>query len=269
MDNRSTAEYQFSFYPLPASDLGTTPSRQTSVALCLQKRQKCTGKSRMEYIPNPLIIPIGLVIGVLVAAPVGPVNVLCIQRAIERGFFGGLAAGLGAVLGDGTIALFAALGVGAISGAIEYHRTAIQIVGGLALIAFGIKLYLTAPPIDAAAQLEPDKGSLRDYVWDIPQTFFLTITNPGAVLGLFAIFGGVSTFVEVHTTVDALLMVAAIMAGSLAWWIFLANLISRFRHRVQAAHLETINRIAGLALIGFGAVLIGEMAVKHGFGLGH
>jgi F0F1-type ATP synthase membrane subunit a len=64
-------------------------------------------------------------------------------------------------------------------------------------------------------------------------------------------------------------MVAAIMAGSLAWWIFLANLISRFRHRVQAAHLETINQIAGLALIGFGAVLIGEMAVKHGIGLGH
>ena len=94
----------------------------------------------MDFIPNPLIIPVGLVIGVLVAAPVGPVNVLCIQRAIERGFFGGLAAGIGAVLGDGTIALFAALGVGAISGAIEYHRTAIQVVGGLALIAFGAAL---------------------------------------------------------------------------------------------------------------------------------
>ena len=223
----------------------------------------------MDYIPNPLIIPFGLVIGVLVAAPVGPVNVLCIQRAIERGFFGGLAAGIGAVLGDGTIALFAALGVGAISGAIEYHRTAIQIIGGLALVAFGIKLYLTAPPIDTAAQIDPEKTSLRDFAWDIPQTFFLTLTNPGAVLGLFAIFGGVSTFVEVQTTADALLMVAAIMAGSLAWWIFLANVISRFRHLVDADRLQTINRYAGIALIAFGAILIGEMVLDAGPGFGH
>jgi threonine/homoserine/homoserine lactone efflux protein len=223
----------------------------------------------MDFIPNPLIIPVGLVIGVLVAAPVGPVNVLCIQRAIERGFFGGLAAGIGAVLGDGTIALIAALGVGAISGAIEYHRTSIQVVGGLALIAFGIKLYLTLPPIDRATRTDLEKTSLRDFAWDIPQTFFLTITNPGAVLGLFAIFGGVSTFVEVHTTIDALTMVAAIMAGSLGWWIFLSNLISRFRHLVNANHLQMINKYAGAALMVFGAILIGEMVLKGGLGIGH
>ena len=220
----------------------------------------------MDLIPNPLIIPIGLVIGVLVAAPVGPVNVLCIQRAIERGFFGGVAAGIGAVLGDGLIALFAALGVGAVSGAIEHHRVAIQIVGGLALIAFGIKLYVTIPRFVTEAEVHHENASLKDFVWDIPQTFFLTITNPGAVLGLFAIFGGVSTFVEVHSTIDALTMVAAIMAGSLAWWIFLSNLIGRFRHLVDADHLQTINRVAGLALIVFGSVLIGEMVLKYGTG---
>ena len=70
------------------------------------------------FMPNPLIIPVGIIIGILVAAPVGPVNVLCIQRAIERGFWGGIAAGFGAMLGDGLIALCAALGVGAISGAV-------------------------------------------------------------------------------------------------------------------------------------------------------
>jgi len=220
----------------------------------------------MDFIPNPLIIPVGLAIGVLVAAPVGPVNVLCIQRGVERGFFGGVAAGIGAVLGDGLIALFAALGVGAISGAIEHHRVAIQIVGGVALMVFGIKLYMTLPRLEKDAHVDHDKASLKDFVWDIPQTFFLTITNPGAVLGLFAIFGGVSTFVEVHSTIDALTMVAAIMAGSLAWWIFLSNLISRFRHLVDAEHLQTINRVAGLALLVFGGVLIGEMVLKYGLG---
>jgi threonine/homoserine/homoserine lactone efflux protein len=216
----------------------------------------------MQLVPNLLIIPVGILIGVLVAAPVGPVNVLCIQRAIERGFWGGLAAGIGAMLGDGLIALFAGLGVGAISGAIEYHRQGIQIVGGLALIVFGIMLYVTPPRL---AKIEPgaeDGASLRDYAWDIPKTFFLTITNPGAVLGLFAIFGGVSTFVEVHSYVDALTMVASIMAGSLMWWLALSNLIGRLRHRFSPAHLAYTNHVSGVLLIGFGALLVGEMLWK-------
>jgi threonine/homoserine/homoserine lactone efflux protein len=213
----------------------------------------------MQLIPNLLIIPVGIIIGVLVAAPVGPVNVLCIQRAIERGFWGGIAAGLGAVLGDGLIALSAALGVGAISGAIEYHRSSIQVVGGLALLAFGAKLYLSPPRLET---LNPDveqRATLRDYAWDIPQTFFLTITNPGAVLGLFAIFGGVSTFVEVHSYIDALTMVASIMGGSLMWWIGLANLIGRVRHRLDPGLLAQMNRVAGILLMGFGVLLVGEI----------
>jgi threonine/homoserine/homoserine lactone efflux protein len=99
----------------------------------------------MQFLPNPLIIPVGVIIGILVAAPVGPVNVLCIQRAIERGFWGGIAAGLGAMLGDGLIALCAALGVGAISGAVAYHRVTIQVLGGLVLVVFGLKLYFATP----------------------------------------------------------------------------------------------------------------------------
>lgn len=216
----------------------------------------------MQLVPNLLIIPVGILIGVLVAAPVGPVNVLCIQRAIERGFWGGMAAGIGAMLGDGLIALFASLGVGAISGAVEHHRQSIQVVGGLALIAFGLKLYV-APPRLSNIQSELDGvASLRDYAWDIPKTFFLTITNPGAVLGLFAIFGGVSTFVEVHSYIDALTMVASIMAGSFMWWLGLSHLIGRLRHRFSPAHLASTNRISGALLIGFGGLLIGEMALK-------
>lgn len=216
----------------------------------------------MQLLPNPLIIPIGIIIGILVSAPVGPVNVLCIQRAIERGFWGGIAAGLGAMLGDGLIALFAALGVGAISSTVQYHRTAIQIVGGFALLGYGVKLYLTEPPLNAALTEEDREQTLKDFVWDIPQTFFLTITNPAAVLGLFAIFGGISTFVEVSSNVDALTMVAAVMGGSFAWWLTLSHLIGRIRHRLKPRHLRNINRIAGVALLGFGAVLIGEIILK-------
>ncbi len=217
----------------------------------------------MEIIPNPLIIPVGLIVGVLVAAPVGPVNVLCVQRAIERGFWGGIAAGLGSVLGDGLIALFAGLGVNAVSGAVQYHRTAIQVVGGLALLAFGARLYFSKPRFEMLDQAHESQATLRDFAWDIPQTFFLTITNPGALLGLFAIFGGVGTFVEIASFIDVLFMVAAIMGGSLAWWVFLSNLIWRYRHHIDVARLGQINRTAGLLLAAFGVVLIGEMVMKR------
>ena len=216
----------------------------------------------MHLLPNPLIIPVGIIIGILVSAPVGPVNVLCIQRAIERGFWGGIAAGLGAMLGDGLVALCAALGVGAISGAVQYHRLTIQVLGGLVLVAFGARLFFATPrivPMAMGARAE----TLRDFVWDIPQTFLLTITNPGAVLGLFAIFGGVSSFVEVESYVDALTIVAAVMGGSFLWWFSLSHLIGRFRHLLNEQRLRLINQITGLLLLGFGVLLIGEVLLKR------
>ena len=213
-------------------------------------------------LPNPLVLPVGFVIGILVAAPVGPVNILCIQRAISRGLWGGVAAGLGAVLGDGLVALTAAMGVGAISGAIDYHRQTIQIVGGLVLLAFGWRLYITVPAVDPNATEANGKSSMLAYLWDVPKTFFLTITNPGAVLGLFAIFGGISTFVEVTGPVEALLMVAAIMVGSLSWWVGLSYVVARLRSRISFERLTLINKIAGLALVIFGLVLIGEIAYQ-------
>ena len=217
----------------------------------------------MDYIPNPWIIPVGIAIGILVAAPVGPVNVLCIQRALQRGFWAGVAAGAGAVLGDGLIALSAALGVGAISGAVKYHRTAIQLVGGLALIVFGVRLYLSAPrAVDEYTENGP--LSLADYLWDVPKSFLLTITNPGAVLGLVAIFGGIGTFVELRGSLDALVLVAAVVAGSLSWWVFLSGVVSRIKHRLEVREIGRINRIAGICLVGFGCLLIGEIALWIG-----
>lgn len=215
----------------------------------------------MTYIPNPLIIPIGMVVGVLLALPTGPVNLLALQRAVERGFFGGMAAGLGIMLGDGLVALGAALGVNAISGAMRDYRTPIQIVGGLGLIIAGARLYWSRPSFSTAAQAEA--ASLMDYIWDIPQMFFLTITNPVAVLGLVVIFGGVSSFVEVNSYVDAFAMVAAIMGGSFLYWLFVSQAISSIRHRLDEARMVIINQIAGLVLAGFGGLMIAEMIIKR------
>jgi threonine/homoserine/homoserine lactone efflux protein len=215
----------------------------------------------MTYIPNPLIIPIGMFVGVLLALPTGPVNLLALQRAVERGFFGGMAAGLGIMLGDGLVALCAALGVNAISGAMKDYRTPIQIIGGLGLMIAGARLYWSRPSFSTAAQA--DAASLMDYVWDIPQMFFLTVANPVAVLGLIVIFGGVSSFVEVDSYIDAFAMVAAIMGGSFLYWLFVSQAISGIRHRLDEARMVFINQIAGVVLAGFGGLMIAEMIIKR------
>jgi threonine/homoserine/homoserine lactone efflux protein len=216
----------------------------------------------VPHIPNLfLIVPIGVVMGLLLALPLGPVNLLGLQRAVERGFFGGMAAGLGIMLGDGLIALGAALGVNALTGAIREYRTAIQIVGGVAMLGAGVKMYFT--PFVLSADIPPEKASLWDYVGEIPQMFFLTITNPAAVLGLVAIFGGVSSFVEIETHIDALAMVASIMGGSFLYWFVVSEWISTVRHRLDQVRLGQINRIAGLVLMVFGGVLIGEIIAKR------
>jgi threonine/homoserine/homoserine lactone efflux protein len=215
----------------------------------------------MAYIPNPLIIPLGFLMGVLLALPFGPMNVLGLQRAVERGYFGGLAIGVGVLLGDGLIALGAALGVNAISGAIRQYRTVIQIVGGLALMVAGAKLYFETPQFATASDAE--RACLLDYVWDIPKAFFLTITNPSAVLGLIAMFGGLSTFVEVSSTIDALTLTASVMGGSFCYWVVVSKLISRVRGDLDAGWLGRMNLIAGLVLFAFGAVMIAEMVLKQ------
>jgi threonine/homoserine/homoserine lactone efflux protein len=227
------------------------------------------------------LILAGLFVGVLVAAPVGPVNVVCIQRTLERGFWGGFAAGLGAVLADGLIATFATFGISAISGVMHDHQYKIQLIGGAVLMVFGLKIYFTKPKIVATAtttlfklrrmvELVPAflRPTLRFRIWRIvphlsivPQTFFLTITNPGAILGLFAIVGGLGSVIGgINNHFEALTLVFSVMAGSLLWWAGISRLISRLRHRLTEARLKVINQVAGVVLVAFGMVLFTQLA---------
>ena len=227
------------------------------------------------------LIVSGLIIGVVIAAPVGPVNIVCIQRTLERGFWGGFAAGIGAVLADGVIASVAAFGITAISGALSNYKQGIQLIGGLIMIAFGVRLYMAEPKLipqtrtswsqlRRAVDRMPEKlrPALRFQIWRIlphagviPQTFFLTITNPGAILGLFAIFGGLGSVIGgFRNYFDALTLVVSVMAGSLLWWAGLSRLIEKLRDRINESRLKVINQVAGVVLLAFGGLLFFQLA---------
>jgi len=196
----------------------------------------------------------GLGIGLLVAAPIGPVNVLVIQRAVARGFWGGLAAGLGAVIGDGLLAAIAAFSITAISSAMFAYSFWIKLIGGVLLVGFGVALFFARPAMTIPVG---QKSHLLEHAGIIPQTFFLTITNPGAILGVAALIGGLGSLIGgLNTYLEALLLVGAVMGGSLLWWLGLSELIATIRHKLTENRLKLINRVAGLVLFAFGLVLL-------------
>lgn len=200
----------------------------------------------------------GIAIGIAVAAPIGPINLMCIHQTLSRGLFAGIFTGLGAVLGDGTFALIAAFGLTAISGAILAYATWIQIVGALVLIAIGARVAL-APPL-------PDIHSRRttraSHMSVVGATYFLTISNPATMLGFAAIFGSFGSIV--NRTGDyaaAAFLVAAIMIGSLLWWVALAWLVSLFKRQVTDRGLRLINIGAGLVLAAFGFLVLTRVLI--------
>jgi threonine/homoserine/homoserine lactone efflux protein len=196
----------------------------------------------------------GLGIGVLVAAPIGPVNVLCIQRAVTKGFWGGVAAGLGATLGDGLLAALAAFSVTAISDVMITYAGPIQLIGGLVLVVFGVGLLFKSPILLMVPEAE---SRLLEHTSIIPQTFLLTISNPGAILGMAALIGALSSLIGgIGGYLDALLLVVSIMGGSLLWWLGISELIATIRHRLNENRLRLINRVAGTLLIVFGVALL-------------
>ena len=203
----------------------------------------------------------GIGIGVLMAVPLGPVNVLVIQRAAARGFWGGLAAGIGAVLGDGTLAAVAAFSITAISDIMIAYAGPIQLVGGLVLIGFGVALLFAKAALTIPLG---QQSRLWEHTGIIPQTYFLTITNPGAILGMAAIVGGLGSLIGgLNTYFEALLLVASVMGGSLLWWLGLSELIATIRHKLTEGRLKLINRIAGTVLLAFGVILVLDGMLRY------
>jgi len=201
----------------------------------------------MSLIDNIYLLFTGVGLGLLISAPVGPVNILCIQHSLARGFWAGFITGCGAIVGDLLIASMAALGLTVISGVMETFEGVIQGVGG-------VRLLLSHPRM-----LASDDRSLHPFknLGAAPQSFLLTVTNPGALLGIFAVIGSVGAAVGgLQTYSEALVLLGGVFIGAVLWWAGLARLISLFRRQMTERRLAFINQSAGILLIGFGLVLL-------------
>jgi threonine/homoserine/homoserine lactone efflux protein len=135
----------------------------------------------------------GFAIGIFVAAPIGPVNLICIRRTLAYGLINGFVSGLGAAIGDGVFAAITAFGLTAITLLIEGYSCTLQLVGGLLLLGFGVHTFLAEPVTVAVANVEGVAGGRRNFIGAFLSTFALTITNPATLLGFAALMAGLGT----------------------------------------------------------------------------
>jgi threonine/homoserine/homoserine lactone efflux protein len=196
----------------------------------------------------------GLLVGFSIAAPVGPIGVLCIRRTLAEGRASGLATGLGAATADALYGCVAGFGLTWISALLVGQQEWIRIVGGAFLLALGWRTFTAAPAERAAA------GASRSLAADYGSTFALTLTNPATILSFVAVFAGLGLGSSVHGPAAATTLVIGVFAGSAAWWLLLSGGVSVFRARFDTRALRWVNRLSGAVIAAFGAVAIGSLA---------
>ncbi|HWD00091.1 MAG TPA: LysE family translocator [Candidatus Sulfopaludibacter sp.] len=190
----------------------------------------------------------GIVTGLIIAAPVGPVNVLCIQRTLGKGWRSGLLSGFGAAAADTIYGAIAGFGITLVIDFLLKEQFWIRVLGGLVLIAIGV-IYYHRKPLPLKEQEEESTHS------DFVSTFLLTLTNPTTILSFIAVLATLG--MREHRTVPmTLLLVAGIFCGSMAWWVLLTGVVNRLRRNINNNTMCWMNRIAGIAIGGFGVVNI-------------
>ena len=190
----------------------------------------------------------GFMIGFAIAAPVGPIGMLCIQRSLHDGFKVGLMTGLGAAFADGTYGLIAGFGLTAISSLLVAQQLWIKSIGGVFLLYLGIKTCLT-PPREKSVHGKPDRSPWHACV----TTYFLTLTNPTTILSFIAIFAGLGLGSVSTDYVHALCLVMGITLGSAIWWLFLSGGVAFIlHHRITPQTMRAINGLSGLIILSFG-----------------
>jgi threonine/homoserine/homoserine lactone efflux protein len=190
----------------------------------------------------------GLVVGLAVAAPVGPIGVLCIRRTLADGRLAGLATGLGAATVDAFYGGIAAFGVTVISSLLLRQQVWIRLIGGLVLGYLGVKTIAAAPAERAAATAGPTP--LRAYISAVA----LTLANPPTILSFAAIFAGLGVGTAGRASPATILLVLGVLVGSALWWVLLSSGVAAVRARVSPRVLRWINRLSGAMLVGFGVV---------------
>jgi threonine/homoserine/homoserine lactone efflux protein len=197
----------------------------------------------------------GAVIGFSLAAPLGPVGVLCVRRTLEHGARYGLVIGVSAASCDMVYSIVAAFGITLVADFITREQYWIRLVGGIILLTMGYLVWRVRPLADKAVKAP------RGRTWTFLSTALLVFTNPLTLFAFAAAFAVIGVKNIVGHPVSGLMLVAGVFFGSLTWFVLLAGLVHFFKEKVMRVGLTPLNRVAGALLI-----LCGLYALWNGIG---
>jgi threonine/homoserine/homoserine lactone efflux protein len=192
----------------------------------------------------------GVVIGLAVAAPVGPIGVLCIRRTLAEGHASGFVSGLGAATADAAYGSVAALGLTFVTSLLVGAESWLRLVGGVFLVFLGVRTFLSRP------SERPATAGKGDLPGAYASTLVLTLANPTTILSFAAIFAGLGAGSMGGDALHAMSLILGVFCGSALWWFVLSGATSLFRAKLSAGGLRWVNRISGVVLAGFGVVAL-------------
>jgi threonine/homoserine/homoserine lactone efflux protein len=195
----------------------------------------------------------GLVIGFLIAVPVGPIGVLCIRRSLTEGKIHGLVSGFGAATADSIYGAIAAFGVTFVSDFLAEQQVWFRIIGSVFLCCLGIRTFLSKTVKQAGTN--KSLGLVGCY----GSTFLLTLMNPLTILAFAAVFASMG-ITSSHYGSSALL-IAGVFTGSGVWWFILSGAAGVFRNKVSHSNLVWLNRISGTIIILFGLLILFNLKI--------
>lgn len=201
----------------------------------------------------------GLVIGFSIAAPVGPINLLCLRRSLADGRRVGFVSGLGAAAADATYGAIAAVGLTAVTSFLVRHRFWLQLLGGLSLAVMGV-ITMRSRSVRREPTQPVHVGRLRDA---FASTYVLTLANPVTIFVFTAIFAGLGLGWQTGQTIDALQLIGGVFLGSAAWWLTLALLAGTFGRHLNDDALRWINLVAGGIIAAFGFWQLGKLLAEY------
>jgi len=193
----------------------------------------------------------GIIFGLIVTAPLGPLGILCIQRTINRGLLSGLITGIAAAFADIMYAIIAGFGVSVIANFLHENQLAIRIVGGIIVTFLGVRIYMSNP----AKQFRRQKTQKRTYISDFISGFLITITNPIVVVFFGAAFAGIGLD-KAESVKSVIITIIGVFTGAVGWWIGLTVLVNIYRDKINLRKLWWINKITGVFVAIFGLVII-------------
>ena len=193
----------------------------------------------------------GIVLGLVVSIPLGPIGALCIQRTISKGYKAGLLAGLGAALADLVYALIAGFGVSVVIDWLFKLRKWIQAVGSIVFLFMAWKVFFTNPAIQVRRNRYKKNYPLEDCM----TTFLLTFSNPTPIFVFMAAFAGFIVQEDVNYY-DIILSIVGVFIGCIAWWGVLVSVVNMFRSRIRLRHLLWVNKITGVLVFIFALILL-------------